>query len=284
MIKHFHTANAKRPSTRFCTFSLRLTCLIFLAFLCPRITHAEKVTDLKPQGCVNDFAGVLRPEASTQITTLCNELLQKTGAALVVATIRTLDGDTAQNFGHTLYQQWGVGKKGEDRGVLVLLAVNDHQYWTEVGYGLEPILPDGKVGGFGREMRPYLQQGDYGQALTLMANRIATVIAQDRGVTLDNRSTETPVRERGQPQRLRISWLRILFYLLIFSFLIRGGGSFFGGMFLGGLLGGMGGRRGGWGGSSSDWGGGGFGGGGGGGGFGGFGGGSSGGGGAGGSW
>lgn len=284
MRMHFKITSANRPPYPSQALSRWLAFLFFAALLFPGIAQAEKVTGLKPQGCVNDFAGALRPEASAGITNLCNELLEKTGAALVVVTIHTLDGDAAQNFGHTLYQQWGVGKKGDDRGVLVLLAVNDRQYWTEVGYGLEPILPDGKVGGFGREMRPYLQQGDYSQALTLMANRIAAVIAQDRGVTLDNRSPEIPIPARREPRRQSISWLRILFYLLIFSFLIRGGGSFLGGMFMGGLLGGMGGRRGGWGGSSGGWGGGGFGGGGGGGGFGGFGGGSSGGGGAGGSW
>ncbi|HXN24562.1 MAG TPA: TPM domain-containing protein [Candidatus Dormibacteraeota bacterium] len=258
--------------------------LFFLSiFLCPGLARAEKVSDLKPQGCVNDFAGVLRSGVYSQITALCTELLEKTGAALVIVTIQTLDGDTAQNFAHTLYQKWGVGKKGDDRGVLVLLAVNDHQYWTEVGYGLEPILPDGKVGGFGREMRPYLQQADYSQALALIASRIAGVIAQDRGVTLNYHSVEPPALDRPEPRHRSVSLFRIIVYLLLFSLLIGRGGSFLGGMFLGGLFGGMG-RRGGWGDGGGGWGGGGFGGGGGGGGFGGFGGGSSGGGGAGGSW
>jgi uncharacterized protein len=259
----------------------RLFVLLAFAISAPELARAEKVAQLQRQNCVNDFAGVLSSDAKSQITSLCNEVLEKTGAAIVVVTIHTLEGDTAQNFAHTLYQQWGVGKKGEDRGVLVLLAVDDHQYWTEVGYGLEPILPDGKVGGFGREMRPLLQQGDYSQALLLMANRIAAVVAQDRGVTLDNRAAQAPLRERPEPRRQSISWLRIIFWLFLLALLLGRGGSFLGGMFMGGVLGGMG-RRGGWGGGSGDWGGGGFGGGGGG--FGGFGGGSSGGGGAGGSW
>lgn len=256
--------------------SLTSVVLFLSIVLCPGLARAEKVTNLKPEGCVNDFAGVLQAGARSQITSLCTELLQKTGAALVIVTIHTLEGDTAQNFAHTLYQQWGVGKKGDDRGVLVLLAVDDHQYWVEVGYGLEPILPDGKVGGFGREMRPYLQRGDYSQGLTLIANRIAAVIAQDHGVTLDNRPAQSPAPDQPEPRRRSISWLRIIFYLFIFSLLIGRGGSFLGGMFLGGLFGGMG-----RGGGRGDWGGGGFDGGGG---FGGFGGGSSGGGGAGGSW
>jgi len=50
--------------------------------------------------------------------------------------------------------QWGVGPKQQARGVLILLAPNDRKYRVEVGYGLEAILPDGKVGGFGREWSP----------------------------------------------------------------------------------------------------------------------------------
>ena len=60
-----------------------------------------------------------------------------------------------------------MGRKGSDRGVLVLLAVDDHKYRIEVGYGLEGILPDGKVGDIGREMVPDLRAGDYDGAVTL---------------------------------------------------------------------------------------------------------------------
>ncbi len=83
---------------------------------------------------------------------------QKANAQIAVVTIHSLEGDTVEDFANRLLQNWGVGPKGKDRGVMILLAVDDHQYWTEVGYGLEPILPDGKVGGFGREMLPLLRQ------------------------------------------------------------------------------------------------------------------------------
>ena len=88
------------------------------------------------------------------------------------------------SYAVALYQKWGIGAKGKDRGVLILLATQDHKYWTTVGYGLEPILPDGKVGGFGREAVPLLRSGDYAGAVTLMTTRVASVIAQDAGVTL----------------------------------------------------------------------------------------------------
>jgi len=168
--------------------------------------RAEKVSDLKHRGCVNDFAQVLNSDAQVRIGSLCNELYEKAGAALVVVTIRSTEGTPIEQFGVDLYQRWGIGKKGEDRGVLVLLAVADRKYWTTVGYGLEPILPDGKVGGFGRDMRPFLQQGDYSGALLQIGNQIASVIAQDRGVTLDNARpiTSAPAGSRGTPFPARI--------------------------------------------------------------------------------
>ncbi|HZP01477.1 MAG TPA: TPM domain-containing protein [Terriglobia bacterium] len=240
-------------------------------------TRAEKVEQLKPQGYVDDFAGVLNPQATAQLTSLCSELDHKAHAQVAVVTIKSLDGLPIEDFANRLYKRWGVGYKGEDRGVLILLAVNDHKYRVEVGYGLEPILPDGKVGGFGRQMIPLLRQGDYDGALVQLTSQIAQVIAQDRGLTLDALTGQRlPAARSGDtPPKLTLAQLFILFLVLIvlapilFKFLPflwlfsilgggRGGGSWGGGF------------GGGWGG--------------GGGGFGGFGGGSSGGGGASGSW
>ena len=250
--------------------------------------RAEKVEQLKPQGYVNDFAGVLSAPARSQMTALCAEVDQKAHAQVAVVTIRSLEGIPLQEFANRLFKQWAVGYKPDDRGVLVLLAVSDRKYWVEVGYGLEPILPDGKVGGFGREIVPLLRQNDYGGAMLQLTSRIAEVIAQDRGVTLGSR---LPMKPRERESR-RIPQGAVLLFLLaiavigkVIGFLVRlftGGGNPRGrgrGLGLGGgwwLLGGGGGGGG--------WGGGGFGGSSGGGGFGGFGGGASGGGGAGGDW
>jgi len=260
--------------------------ILFLFTVTPAApAHAEQWQKLNVQGYVNDFAGVLNPATVEQLTRLCTEVDQKAKAQIAVVTIKSLEGDVVEDFANHLFQKWGVGYKGTDRGVMVLLAVGDHKYWTEVGYGLEPILPDGKVGGFGRDMVPLLRQGDYNSALSQMVSQIAAVIAQDSHVTLDSlaQSHAPPARD-GQGQELHLTAGQILLLLIIFlvvgPILLR----FIGPLFLLSLLTGGIGRRGsgGWGGFGG--GGGGFGGFGGGGGFGGFGGGSSGGGGAGGGW
>jgi uncharacterized protein len=252
---------------------------------------AELIASLKPTNYVNDFAGVLDAATQARLNDLCREVEQKTQAQIAVVTVKSLDGQDVVSYAVALYQQWGIGSKGKDRGVLILLATGDHKYWTTVGYGLEPILPDGKVGGFGRDMVPVLRTGNYDAAATMITTSIANVIAQDAGVTLDSQPRRETTRRQPAPSGglpPLVVFLIIIFVFAVISILraiFRGGGGrgsggsgFWSGLLWGVLFSNMGGGRGGFGGGG--FGGGGFGGGG----FGGFGGGSTGGGGAGGSW
>ena len=263
-----------RPYSVLSSFAILILLLLTVIPAVP--VHAEQWQKLNVQGYVNDFAGVLDPVTVEGLTRLCTEVDQKAKAQIAVVTIRTLEGDPAEDFANHLFQKWGVGYKGTDRGVMVLLATDDHKYWTEVGYGLEPILPDGKVGEFGRNMVPLLRQGNYNNAVVQMVSQIAEVIAQDSHVSLDslaNFHAVTPAARDGGGRELHLTVGQIIFLLIIFIILAPILLRFLGPFLLISLLSGGGGRG---------WGGGGFGGGGGG--FGGFGGGSSGGGGAGGGW
>jgi uncharacterized protein len=244
----------------------------------------QGIPQSKPAGYVNDFAGVLSQSARVQLTALCAEVDQKAQAQIAIVTVKSLGGKPVEDYAIDLATKWGVGPKQSDRGVLILVATEDHKYWTTVGYGLEPILPDGKVGGFGREAIPYFRAGNYDAALLLTTRRIADVIAQNRGVTLTGSAPAAPRRvSETRPQQDGmggvVAILFLFFFIFLFFKLLRGGGGGRGGSgwWVGPMIGGMMGGRGGFGG-------GGFGGGSGGGGFGGFGGGSFGGGGAGGSW
>src|SRR5947199_812962 len=108
---------------------------------------AEPVKTLHPTGYLNDFAGVVDAASAQEITALAQQVDQKAGVQIAVVTVRSLEGADVESYAVDLFKQWGIGAKSTNRGVLVLLAVEDHRYRTEVGYGLEPILPDGKVGG-----------------------------------------------------------------------------------------------------------------------------------------
>jgi uncharacterized protein len=257
--------------------------LLAASFLFPGFpVNAQSVDSLpKPTDYVSDNAHVLSPEAIARLDALCAQLDHSAAnAQIAVVTVQNLNGDDAADYANQLEDKWKIGKKGTDKGALVLLAVDDHKYRIDVGYGLEGILNDAKVGDIGRGMIPYLRAGDYDSAVTAAVGQVAHVIAADANVTLNNEPVpaEEPVpQERHSPV---LGKLLILLLVLIFF----GGGSIFrlllGYGLFSSLLGG-GGR--GWGGGGFSGGGSGFGGGGGGG-FGGFGGGGFGGGGAGGSW
>jgi len=178
------------------------------------VLHAEPVSQLRPTGYVNDFAGVLDQPTVTRLNDLCTQVDHKATAQIAVVTIKSLDGAEIVNYSVDLYQKWGIGKKGSDRGVLILLAIQEKRYYTTVGYGLEPILPDGKVGGFGREAVPLLRQSDYGGALLLLTSRIADVIAKDAGVELNYARPAAPAlprEDRSKP----MSTGAILFWLVV---------------------------------------------------------------------
>ena len=242
--------------------------------------RAEQVKDLpQPTDYVSDYAHVLSAQTIAQLDGICAQLdHSKANAQIAVVTVHNLNGDDAADFADDLETKWKMGRKGSDKGALVLLAVDDHKYRIEVGYGLEGILPDGKVGDIGREMVPYLRANDYDSAVSLAVGQVAQVIAADAGVSLTDQPAvaAAPVQQENHGSALG-NFILILFVLIFFGGssifrLLLGYGlfsSFFGGGFGGGGFGG-----GGFGGGSS----------GGGGGFGGFGGGGFGGGGAGGSW
>ena len=169
----------------------------------PLLLSAEPVSQLHPTDYVNDFAHVLDPTTIAQLDNICQQLDQKAHAQIAVVTVNTLDGSDIESYAVALYKQWGIGSKATDHGVLILLAVQDRTYRIEVGYGLEPILPDGKVGGIGREAVPLLRQNDYNGAVSLMTSRVADVIAQDAGTELTGARPQLPVAAQGPATAVR---------------------------------------------------------------------------------
>ena len=223
-----------------------------------------------PQGFVNDFASVVDAASAQRIAALCTELQQKTGAEMALVTLKSLDGGDIQDTANHLFEAWGIGQKGKNNGILMLDAIEERRVWIEVGYGLEGILPDGKVGGILDEyVIPFLKTGERGQGYLSGLSVVAQVIAADAGVTLDGTVVSQPRQTSRRNAPPGYIWPFFLFFILM-AMLRRRRRSGIGGGWPWIFMGGPGG-----------FGGGGFGGGGFGGGFGGFGGGMSGGGGAG---
>jgi uncharacterized protein len=239
---------------------------------------------------VNDFAHVIDADSRAELDKRIRALKQATGDVLVVATVPTYQPyGTIEEYGVKLFENGGrgIGDKGKDNGLLLLVAVNDRKVKIEVGYDLEGLVPDGFAGQTIREaIRPAFQRGAYGAGLLDGATRLITRIGEQRGVAIPDVPAARPTPSVSRSAS-RFPWTLIIWVIIIILMSRRGGGrrrrywgsgpwsnwtggagGFGGGGFGGGGFGGFGGGGGGSGG----------------GGFGGFGGGRSGGGGASGSW
>jgi len=162
-----------------------LSGLALAAALAGGWARAEKVARLAaPTGYVDDYAGVISEPAKTELEGLCREVHEKTRAQVFFVTVKTLDGEAVETFANELFAKWKIGEKKTDRGVLLLLATNDHKRWIEVGYGFEGILNDAKAGDIGREMVPALKASNFDEAARIGVRDVSRVIAVDSGVTL----------------------------------------------------------------------------------------------------
>jgi uncharacterized protein len=225
-----------------------------------------------PANPVVDLAGIIDDAVETKINRYLRELEGKTTAQMAILTVKSLDGQTIAEFSLGIaHDQWKLGQKGKDNGVLLVVALNARKYRIEVGYGLEGVLPDSLVGGIGREyLVPHFKKGDYSTGIYAATLVIANKIASDADVKISGMPAVQktyPLNKRKRTGGPFGKIISLVFFLIILILFIKNPRSFLTLV----LLSSMGGRRGHWGGS----GGGGFGGGGFGGGGGGFGGGGA---------
>jgi uncharacterized protein len=173
----------------------------------------------RPTGAINDFANVLAPDSKTSMESLSREILDKTGTAVVVATFSSLNGEEPDMYATDLFAAWGIGKKGEDKGVLIFLTVQERKVRIEAGYGVEGILPDGLVGSIlDQYVLPYLKTGDYNQGLLNGLIAVGEVIAKDAGVKIgQGYQLRKPVQKRQQQRGSGLGALLLLVLIIIFA-------------------------------------------------------------------
>ena len=250
-----------------------LSILIFLVFALAAVGLPQGGDFPRPVGFVNDFAGMISPGAEASITNMAREVKAKTGAEIAVATMKTTGSRDIEEYSVDLYMAWGIGEKGKDNGVLLLVALDDKQLWIKTGYGLEGTIPDAVAHVIYREvLRPGFRSGQYDEALVTAVRMMAERILAEAGQTLaysDSVPGAYALERRSAPPIP--PWVMLLLFLFFPIFITilarRVRGSRYGRRYGGFWIGGRGGSSGGFGG-----------------GFGGFGGGAVGGGGAGGGW
>lgn len=169
----------------------RLHAVSLVAVLLVGVATAGRAQDLPPEltAPVNDFADVISPEDESKIDALIRKLQAASGDVIAVATVDTFQpwGDIRE-YANKMFENHGkgIGQKGKDNGLLVLLAVKDRRVQIEPGYDLEGIITDGFAGETSRQMVPYFRSGDFGGGLYAGTLRLAQRIAQGRNVTLED--------------------------------------------------------------------------------------------------
>ena len=161
-----------------------------------------------PNGPVNDFANILDDATEARLRALIGGVERDTTAEIAVATVPSLDGSAVEEIATRYFNTWGVGQKALNNGVLLLVAPNEREVRIEVGYGLEPILPDGLAGEIIRKtVLPKFKDGDYPGGIAAAVDRLATIVRNKHVVTPEEREELARDAEDRPPR-----WLMVPFF------------------------------------------------------------------------
>lgn len=219
----------------------RLLCCALALFVVAAIAVVAAPTFPRLTGRVVDDAGILSAQAQEQLNALLGEEEKETGNQVVVATLKSLQGYTIEQYGYQLGRAWGIGQKGKNNGALLIVVPSEHAVRIEVGYGLEGELTDAQskviIDQF---IRPAFRRGDYDGGVIAGTQAILKVLG---GVHFaPEQATPTSDEDRGNDSSgipwdfiVIIVWLVFGRFLWPLLFLGGGWGRGFGGGFGGGI-------------------------------------------------
>lgn len=166
-----------------------------------------------PINFVSDYANIIDVETEAKLNALLKELRDKTTAEVAVLTIKSTKPLDIFDYGMKVTDQWGIrGSKLKDNGLLFLVSSEDREWIMLTGYGLEGILPDGKLGEIrDRYVIPAFRENNYSEGIYKGTWVIASIIAKDAGVEL----TGTPAFVSEQPSGVSFQTIVILIVVLV---------------------------------------------------------------------
>jgi uncharacterized protein len=179
--------------------SIRSRTLIALGALIPLFVAAagaESLTSIpnprtRDGTWVTDMPGKLRAETIARLNSTIGDLERTTGAEMAVVVIGSLDGLSIEEAAVRLFDLWGIGKKNKDNGLLLLWSTGDRRVRVEVGYGLEGVLPDGKVGAIlDAYVMPKFKSGEFDEGLLAGVDALLSV-ARNEPVELPSPRSES---------------------------------------------------------------------------------------------
>lgn len=172
-----------------------LACAGFFAFAIAYVSPGQ------PTGFVNDFANIIDDDTQAKLETQLSSYRQTSNHEVVVVTISSLQGDYIENYAVKLFEEWGIGDKEKDNGILLLVASEDKKVRIEVGYGLEGALVDSEasqiIQGY---IIPSFKENNYSLGI---ANGVDQIIKATEGEIVD-------VSQKKQS----VNWEEIIFFII----------------------------------------------------------------------
>lgn len=178
------------------------TILAALAFLCLSLAASAETLSFPPlTGRVVDQAGLLGDADRAALDQTLADLEARTTDQLVVVTLKSLQGTTIEDYGYRLGRSWGIGQKGRDNGVLLIVAPNERKVRIEVGYGLEGTLTDALTRIIIEEsILPRFKAGDYPGGIRLGTAAIVSTLGGDPAALEGSQGADAvPVAADRQP-------------------------------------------------------------------------------------
>ncbi|MGC9326907.1 MAG: TPM domain-containing protein, partial [Candidatus Hinthialibacter sp.] len=184
---------------------LRVAQLFILYLLLSAAAHAANNPWPQPEAYVSDYAGVIAEKEEALLNQLAMTLEQKTKVQLAVVTIDSFQDRgfaTIEEAAVNLYEEWGIGQKETNEGLLILTALKDRQWRIEVGYGLEGVIPDVIASRLGRTLlADAFRAGRYGQGLYDLSVALIARIAEERNIPLSEFQFDAAAAQRAEQAR-----------------------------------------------------------------------------------
>lgn len=268
------TAAAREQMRAICRFVV-IACLFFAIPFCVQQCSRSSETAKKTvafaevpalTGRVVDTSGTLDERGVEKIEQEIRQLeAALPGCQMAVLLVPTIGGETIEAFSIRVAEKWKIGDREKDRGAILTLAVKDRLMRLEIGYGWEGDIPDARAGDIIRSMRPYLQSGNYTDAICLAVQQVRAYVTKDSDLIQHYDAKKKKSQSERQDDTLENCVLIVFFILWFIAMYHRDGktggrrgpsfygtGSFGSGGHFGGHFGGGGGHFGG-GGASGRW-------------------------------
>lgn len=181
------------------------------------LTGAAQIPNPTNEFFVNDFANVISSADEQEIMQSATALYTATKAQVVVVTVNSLEGEDVNSFALNIGEEWGVGEKETDTGVVLLLSVSERKVTIQVGYGLEGAINDAKAGRMlDTYAVPYLKDNDFSTGLKNVYKAIVNEVYTEFG--LEENIDDAYLLPEGEEEEMTL--LDIVYFIIVLAVII----------------------------------------------------------------